>query len=107
VPVNDFIDNENNTHYDFIMNEMNFPSDRTPDQLRAVLLDQFNAFWERDTGVERDRLAEVEKAAASPHAVTVSGLRRVGKSTLMAQFAHRLGKEPTFRTPELRFPGIS
>ncbi|HUF37958.1 MAG TPA: ATP-binding protein [Anaerolineales bacterium] len=72
---------------------MNLPSNWTPDQLRVVLLDQFNAFWERDTGVERDRLAEVEKAAASPHAVIVSGLRRVGKSTLMAQFAHRLGKD--------------
>jgi predicted AAA+ superfamily ATPase len=72
---------------------MNFPSNWTPDQLRVVLLDQFNAFWERDTGVERDQLAEVEKAAALPHAVIISGLRRVGKSTLMAQFAHRLGKD--------------
>ena len=29
----------------------------------------------------------------SPHAVIISGLRRVGKSTLLAQLAHRLGQD--------------
>ncbi len=63
------------------------------DQLRALLLEQFGAFWQRDTGVERERLADLERAAASPHAVIVSGLRRTGKSTLLAQLAHRLGED--------------
>ncbi len=44
----------------------------------------------------RDRLAEVEQAAGLPHAVIVSGLRRVGKSTLLAQMAHKLGKEACY-----------
>jgi predicted AAA+ superfamily ATPase len=58
-----------------------------------MLLEQFEAFWKRDTGIPRDRLSEVEQAANLPHAVIVSGLRRVGKSTLLAQMAHRLGKD--------------
>ncbi|MEW6219528.1 MAG: ATP-binding protein [Thermodesulfobacteriota bacterium] len=58
-----------------------------------MLLEQFAAFWQRDQGVLRGRLADVERAAASPHAVIVSGLRRVGKSTLLAQWAHRLGED--------------
>jgi predicted AAA+ superfamily ATPase len=46
-----------------------------------MLLEQVEFFWQRDLGIERDQLAEVARAAAVPHAVIVSGLRRVGKST--------------------------
>jgi predicted AAA+ superfamily ATPase len=63
------------------------------DQLRAMLLEQFETFWARDTGIVRSRLAQVEAALKAPHAIIVSGLRRVGKSTLLAQMAHRLGNE--------------
>jgi hypothetical protein len=38
-------------------------------------------------------LAAIERALPLPHAVVISGLRRVGKSTLLAQFAHRFGEE--------------
>ncbi len=57
-----------------------------------MLLEQFQTFWQRDTGIEREQLTTVERAAAAPHAVIISGLRRVGKSTLLAQLAHRLGE---------------
>lgn len=57
-----------------------------------MLLEQFQAFWQRDTGIEREQLAEIEKATGVPHAVIISGLRRVGKSTLLAQVAHHLGE---------------
>ncbi len=63
------------------------------DQLRALLLEQSQTFWQRDTGVERERLADLDRAAALPHAVIISGLRRAGKSTLLAQLAHRLGED--------------
>jgi uncharacterized protein len=63
------------------------------DEARALLLEQFAAFWRRDTGIERDALAELERAAPLPHAVIISGLRRAGKSTLLAQLAHRLGED--------------
>lgn len=57
-----------------------------------MLLEQFQAFWQRDTGIERTQLAEIERVAPLPHAVIISGLRRVGKSTLLAQLAHKLGE---------------
>lgn len=57
-----------------------------------MLLEQFEAFWKRDTGIEREKLAEIKNAENVPHAVVISGLRRVGKSTLLAQVAHRLGE---------------
>jgi predicted AAA+ superfamily ATPase len=62
-------------------------------QIKAMLLEQAQVFWQRDIGIERTQLAEVERAAALPHAIMISGLRRVGKSTLLAQLAHRLGQE--------------
>ena len=75
------------------MNENKWASKYSKDQVRAILLEQQQAFWQRETGVERARLDEIERAFPLPHAVVISGLRRVGKSTLLAQFAHRLGEE--------------
>ena len=75
------------------MNELPWRSRWSGDQIRSMLLEQFDAFWQRDTGVEREKLAEVKQAAPPPHAVIISGLRRVGKSTLMAQIAHQLGRD--------------
>jgi len=77
--------------YDFIMNEIPWKSRWSQDQIRALLLEQFDAFWSKETGIERKQLGVVEQAAALPHAVIISGLRRAGKSTLLAQMAHRLG----------------
>ena len=75
------------------MNENNWRSKLSKDQIKAMLLEQRQAFWQHETGVERRRLYEIERAMPLPHAVVISGLRRVGKSTLLAQFAHRLGEE--------------
>lgn len=75
------------------MNEMIWKSRWTREQIRAMLLEQMNSFWQRDTGIERERLVDLTRAAHLPHALIVSGMRRVGKSTLLAQMAHRLGPE--------------
>jgi len=90
---NDFIDNENILVYDCSMNDNHWIARWSKDQSRALLLEQFQAFWHRDTGIERAQLAELERAAPLPHAVIISGLRRTGKSTLLAQLAHRLGED--------------
>ena len=58
-----------------------------------MLLGKSQAFWQQDTGIMRTHLAEVEKAKDIPHAVIVSGLRRAGKSTLLAQMSHPLGED--------------
>jgi len=86
------IDSENNLVYDFIMNENSWKTRWSKEQIKAMLLEQSQAFWQRDTGIERIQLAQIEQAVPSPHAVIISGLRRVGKSTLLAQIAHRLGQ---------------
>ena len=65
----------------------------TTDQVKALLLEQFDSFWRKDTGILRGKLVNLEQAAKLPHAVIISGLRRVGKSTLLAQMAHKLGKD--------------
>lgn len=65
----------------------------TNDQIRTILVEQFDTFWKRDIGIPRVQLDTLLKAATLPHAVIVSGLRRVGKSTLLAQLARQLGKE--------------
>jgi uncharacterized protein len=88
----DFSAAENNLVYHCSMSESRWATRWTRDQIRAMLLEQFEAFWQRDTGIEREQLTEVKRAAPSPHAVTISGLRRVGKSTLLAQLAHHLGE---------------
>ncbi|MFU8773291.1 MAG: ATP-binding protein [Anaerolineales bacterium] len=75
------------------MNENTWKSRWSKDQIKAMLLEQQQAFWQRETGVERKQLGEIESAIPSPHALVISGLRRVGKSTLLAQLAHRLGEE--------------
>jgi predicted AAA+ superfamily ATPase len=75
------------------MNENNWQSRWPKDQIKAMLLEQHQAFWQRDPGVERTQLAHIERAAPLPHAVIVSGLRRVGKSTLLAQLAHHMSAE--------------
>lgn len=87
-----FIDIENNRGYHFIMSETLWASRWSKSQVKAMLLEQFDSFWARDTGTERTQLADIERAAHVPHAVIISGLRRVGKSTLLAQMAHKLGK---------------
>ena len=75
------------------MSENTWKAKWSKSQIKAMLLEQAQAFWLRDTGIERAQLAEIERATALPHAIIISGLRRVGKSTLLAQLAHRLGQE--------------
>jgi len=77
------------------MNENNWQAKWSKEQTRAMLQEQFQTFWKRDTGVVREKLPQLLQAAELPHAVIISGLRRVGKSTLLAQIAHHLG-ENTF-----------
>jgi hypothetical protein len=44
-------------------------------EINAMLLEQRKAFWQREIGVERTQLAELERVVELPHAVVISGLR--------------------------------
>lgn len=59
------------------------------DILKSLLLDQLEQFKVKDLGVSREKLAQIKKYIKSPSALVISGLRRVGKSTLLAQIAHQ------------------
>lgn len=59
------------------------------DLLKALLLDQSEQFSRKDLGVIREKLNQIKKHKNLPHAVVISGLRRVGKSTLLAQIANQ------------------
>jgi uncharacterized protein len=75
------------------MQEDNWVSKWSKERIRTLLLEQYDYFRGRDTGVPRENLAELLKTVNAPHAVIISGLRRVGKSTLLAQIAHHLGEQ--------------
>ena len=62
----------------------------TVDRLEEVILDQESAFLKKDTGVPRD--IDMERYLKSTHIVVISGVRRCGKSTLLRQFAERIGE---------------
>lgn len=66
------------------------------DILKTLLLDQFEQFKTKELGVEREKLIQIEKFVSSTYAVVISGLRRVGKSTLLAQIAHRFYPEDNY-----------
>ncbi|MDR2428263.1 MAG: ATP-binding protein [Candidatus Margulisbacteria bacterium] len=64
-----------------------------PDALAAVLKEQYEAFTQRDSGMPREILADLADSVAAPQVLVITGLRRVGKSTLLAQIAARYLKD--------------
>lgn len=59
------------------------------DGVRTLLIEQREEIKSKDLGIEREQLAEVTKYSDTPFPVVISGLRRAGKSTLLAQIAHK------------------
>src|SRR3990167_11055656 len=61
----------------------------TKNLLASALKEQHEAFASRDLGVERDILENLKEAISAPQVMVITGLRRVGKSTLLAQVAKK------------------
>jgi uncharacterized protein len=57
--------------------------------LASALKDQHEAFMARDLGVQREILEELSDSIKAPQVVVITGLRRVGKSTLLTQIANK------------------
>ncbi|MCJ7617874.1 MAG: ATP-binding protein [Desulfobacterales bacterium] len=57
------------------------------ERLSSVLREQYEAFSNVDLGTPREILPEITAGLASPKIMVITGLRRVGKSTLLAQIA--------------------
>lgn len=62
------------------------------DQIRSLLLEQQKELVELPLGVEREKLSEISEYKNTPFPIVISGLRRVGKSTLLAQLAKKFYK---------------
>jgi len=61
--------------------------------LASALKEQQQSFTNRDLGVERELLDQLGQIVGSSQIIVVSGLRRVGKSTLLAQIANKYLKD--------------
>lgn len=59
------------------------------DDIRTLLVEQREEFLKKDVGVVRTKLKEIGNYIDSPHTIIISGLRRAGKSTLLAQIARK------------------
>jgi len=75
---------------------MNDISVITKDLLRAIIIDQRENFLSQDTGVTREILPKLKKIISSRQITLITGLRRVGKSTLLAQIAKTYFKKNNF-----------
>lgn len=66
------------------------------EEIRTLLIEQQAEILAKDLGVEREKLTEVSKYKDTPFPVVISGLRRAGKSTLLAQLAHKFYPENNY-----------
>lgn len=64
----------------------------TKDLISLVLKEQSEAFSAYNFGVQREILDSLKKAILAPQIIVITGLRRVGKSTLLAQIARKFLK---------------
>ncbi|OQA82502.1 MAG: Archaeal ATPase [Microgenomates group bacterium ADurb.Bin238] len=64
-----------------------------PNLLASTLKEQYESFETRNLGVPREVLEELKTAINAPPVLVITGLRRVGKSTLLAQIANRYLKD--------------
>jgi len=56
--------------------------------LKEVILEQKKSIENLDLGVKREDLSRIKRFIRLSHAVIISGIRRVGKSTLLSQIIH-------------------
>jgi predicted AAA+ superfamily ATPase len=64
----------------------------TTNLLASALEEQHEAFVARDLGVEREILKDLKETISAPQMTVITGLRRIGKSTLLAQVAKKFLK---------------
>jgi predicted AAA+ superfamily ATPase len=57
--------------------------------LAVALTEQFEFFKTRALGIEREILDQLSSVVVAPQIIVLTGLRRVGKSTLLAQIANK------------------
>lgn len=57
--------------------------------LKEIAAEQYNSFESTAAGIEREKMDVISKYLSIPHTVVIAGLRRTGKSTILAQIIKR------------------
>lgn len=65
----------------------------TKEQLASIVSEQNELFARKDVGVQREILDKLKSTIKSPLITVITGLRRVGKSTLLAQISKKYLKD--------------
>lgn len=66
------------------------------EQIKQILVDQRTVILDKHFGVERTILVEIRKNIKLPHVIVLTGLRRVGKSTLLRQIIKEYYEDTNF-----------
>lgn len=61
---------------------------KNKEAIRTLLVEQREEFIKKDLGIQREILHAISSYKDSPFTIIISGMRRAGKSTLLAQLAH-------------------
>jgi len=66
------------------------------EQIKQILVDQRAVILNKSFGIERNILTEFKKNIKLPHVIVLTGLRRVGKSTLLRQIIKKYYADKEF-----------
>ena len=66
------------------------------EEIKEILARQREIMLNKDYGIERTALQEIESKTKLPHVVVLTGLRRSGKSTLLRQLIKKLYQDKDF-----------
>jgi len=66
------------------------------EQIKQILADQRAAILNKPIGVERSILSDIDTTIKLPHIIVLTGLRRVGKSTLLRQIIQKYYNDQSF-----------
>lgn len=75
---------------------MDYNLQLTGEVLESVLIEQREDFLAKDSGIEREILGEIKGTINSSLISVITGLRRVGKSTLLLQISRKYLKDDFF-----------
>jgi predicted AAA+ superfamily ATPase len=64
--------------------------------LREIIIEHHEAIKNKDLGIPREKLGLIGKFVALPHIIVICGIRRVGKSTLLAQIIDKFYKHEIY-----------
>lgn len=66
------------------------------EQLKQIIVDQRNVILKKQVGIKREKLNVFAEKKKLPHIIVITGLRRVGKSTLLRQIIKKYYSDKNF-----------